>query len=90
MPDSHPRTRALYLRLGTSALINRAAPGNKTSYISALSPDTPVTAFERDARRFKTLEKMLDTAHCKNVERVQGDFTQSKPNDAKWAGVTHM
>lgn len=68
----------------------RAAPGNKTSYISALSPHTPVTAFERDPRRFKTLEKMLDVAHCKNVERVQGDFTQSRPMEDKWAGVTHM
>lgn len=67
-----------------------AAPGNKTSYISALSPKTPVTAFERDARRFKTLEKMLDKAECKNVKRVQGDFTQSDPMDAKWRGITHM
>jgi putative methyltransferase len=49
-----------------------------------------VTAFERDARRFKTLEKMLDTANCKNVTRVQGDFTQSKPTNNEWSGVTHM
>ena len=70
--------------------MDSAAPGNKTSYISALSPKTPVTAFERDPRRYKTLEKMLDTAQCKNVQRVQGDFTQSRPTDEQWAGVTHM
>lgn len=48
-----------------------AAPGNKTSFLSAIfqqnSDDSSVIAFEQDKHRFKTLERMLQTAGCKST-----------------------
>ncbi|GHJ87754.1 hypothetical protein NliqN6_4156 [Naganishia liquefaciens] len=66
-----------------------AAPGNKTSFISALMGNRgKVHAFERSHQRYKTLQKMLDRAGCKNVEARRGDFLESKPED--FANVTRI
>ncbi|KAJ9121711.1 hypothetical protein QFC22_002331 [Naganishia vaughanmartiniae] len=66
-----------------------AAPGNKTSFISALmGNEGKVHAFERSHQRFKTLEKMLARASCKNVAAKRADFLESKPGD--FAKVTRI
>ena len=68
-----------------------AAPGNKTSYISALMGNAgKVHAFERSEGRYKTLEKMLGRAGCSNVTPRRADFLDSKPNDKEFAKVTRM
>jgi len=59
-----------------------AAPGNKTSYLSALMRNSgKLHAFERSHNRFKTLQKMLARASCKNVEPVRADFLDSDPQE---------
>lgn len=68
-----------------------AAPGNKTSYISALMRNNgKVFAFERNRRRFGTLQQMLDKANCRNVEPILGDFLSVDPLDTRFNGVTHI
>ncbi|KAG8740795.1 hypothetical protein FRC10_003904 [Ceratobasidium sp. 414] len=55
-----------------------AAPGNK------------IFAFERNKRRFETLEQMVRKAGCENVEPVLGDFLAQDPGDSRFAKVTHI
>jgi putative methyltransferase len=47
-------------------------------------------AFERDRKRFTTLEMMLAKAKCTNVQLLNVDFLTANPEDPKYAGVTHM
>ena len=69
--------------------LTSAAPGNKTTYISALMHNQgQVHAFERSHARFKTLEKMLERAGCVNVKAQRADFMESKPKDHE--NVTRM
>ncbi|EPX70822.1 rRNA methyltransferase [Schizosaccharomyces octosporus yFS286] len=67
-----------------------AAPGNKTTHLAALFPDSKIFAFERDSQRVKTLQKMVDISGAQNVEIIHGDFTHSDPMDPKFANVTHI
>ncbi|KAH8831525.1 S-adenosyl-L-methionine-dependent methyltransferase [Flagelloscypha sp. PMI_526] len=68
-----------------------AAPGNKTSHLSALMKGQgKVFAFELDRKRFGTLQKMLDKAQCTNVEPINLDFLTVDPKDSKYQGVTHI
>ncbi|KAJ1307578.1 hypothetical protein OPQ81_001675 [Rhizoctonia solani] len=68
-----------------------AAPGNKTSHISALMGNKGrVLAFERNKRRYKTLQDMLLKANCWNVEPILGDFLEQDPMDERFKGVTHI
>ncbi|KAF8604281.1 S-adenosyl-L-methionine-dependent methyltransferase [Ceratobasidium sp. AG-I] len=68
-----------------------AAPGNKTSHISALMGNKgKVFAFERNKRRFDTLEQMLARAKCKNVEPILTDFLSVNPLDTRFRKVSHM
>ncbi|KAI9637535.1 putative nucleus protein [Dioszegia hungarica] len=67
-----------------------AAPGNKTSYMSALAPAASITAFERDAKRYQTLETMLRKGECRNVKAIQGDFLESDPTGSEWRTVTRI
>lgn len=68
-----------------------AAPGNKTTHLSALMNNMGrVVAFEKDKRRFATLEKMVSKAGCKNVETNCQDFLQVQPSDPAFSQVTHI
>lgn len=61
-----------------------SAPGNKTTFASALMHNKGVIyAFERDKARFKTLEETLKRAGCKNVKTQCKDFLSVKPEDYK-------
>lgn len=83
--------REFPLRSIGKMLMSRAAPGNKTSYISALMGNTgKVHAFERSEGRYKTLEKMLGRAGCSNVIPRRADFLDSNPNDKEFAKVDRM
>ncbi|KAJ7086076.1 S-adenosyl-L-methionine-dependent methyltransferase [Mycena belliarum] len=68
-----------------------AAPGNKTTHMSALMRNMgKLYAFERDRKRFGTLTMMLSKAGCKNVEPVNLDFLTVDPLDPKFAQATHI
>ncbi|WVQ81871.1 hypothetical protein IAT38_003998 [Cryptococcus sp. DSM 104549] len=68
-----------------------AAPGNKTSYVSALMGNRgKLHAFERSPNRFKTLEKMLAKAKCENVNAQRADFTDSNPEAEEFGNVTRI
>lgn len=47
-------------------------------------------AFERDRKRFMTLQSMLSKAGCKNTETLNVDFTSIEPTDHNYSRVTHM
>ncbi|KAJ7242784.1 S-adenosyl-L-methionine-dependent methyltransferase [Mycena haematopus] len=68
-----------------------AAPGNKTTHLSALMRNMgKLYAFERDRKRFGTLTMMVSRAGCKNVEPVNSDFLTVDPLDPELAKVTHI
>lgn len=49
-----------------------------------------ITAFERDKKRFQTLNFMLERAGATNVVAKNRDFTTVDPLDPEYANVTHM
>jgi len=68
-----------------------AAPGNKTTHLSALlSTSGRITALERDKFRFRTLQKMVSQAGCKNVKTIKTDFLSIPPDDEAYSKVSHI
>ncbi|KAI9512987.1 S-adenosyl-L-methionine-dependent methyltransferase [Russula earlei] len=81
-PPAHP---------GCVIIDATAAPGNKTSHLSALMGNQgKIFALERDRKRYGTLKTMLARAGCGNVEALNLDFLSTNPNDEKYARVTHI
>ncbi|KAI8064524.1 S-adenosyl-L-methionine-dependent methyltransferase [Gongronella butleri] len=68
-----------------------AAPGNKTSHLSALLKNTGrIWAFDLDQRRLNTLKKLTSKAGCKNIDAIHGSFLDAVPTDAKYADVEYF
>ncbi|KAH8118130.1 S-adenosyl-L-methionine-dependent methyltransferase [Phellopilus nigrolimitatus] len=78
-------------RADTHVIDATAAPGNKTTLLSALMRGLGrLYAFERDEKRFGILRKMLAKARCGNVEPTNADFLSVNPMDEKYARVSHI
>lgn len=78
------------------ALDATAAPGNKTTHLSALMQGQgTLTALERAPQRYKTLVRMLDRAgssskHGGNVNPKSKDFLSLDPEDEECAKIRYM
>lgn len=56
---------------GAHAIDACAAPGNKTSHLSALMKNTgKIWAFDLDSRRLELLKKLTNKAGCKSTSDV--------------------
>ncbi|CAO3636900.1 unnamed protein product [Mucor fragilis] len=76
---------------GAHAIDACAAPGNKTSHLSALMKNTgKIWAFDLDSRRLELLKKLTNKAGCKNITPVHGSFLETNPEDAQFANVEYL
>ncbi|KAI8146816.1 S-adenosyl-L-methionine-dependent methyltransferase [Fennellomyces sp. T-0311] len=77
--------------LNVHAIDACAAPGNKTSHLSALMKNTGrIWAFDLDARRLDLLKRMTGKAGCKNISAVHGSFLEVDPADPQYAKVEYF
>ncbi|RKO92155.1 S-adenosyl-L-methionine-dependent methyltransferase [Blyttiomyces helicus] len=68
-----------------------AAPGNKTSHLSAIMQNTgKIRAFDMDKRRLQTLIKLSGRAGCKNIEPILGSFLDADPTDPQFKNVEYI
>ncbi|CAE7649566.1 NSUN5 [Symbiodinium microadriaticum] len=68
-----------------------AAPGSKTSQLAAMMCNQgTIYAFDRDARRLKTMTSLLEQRHVTCVEAREKDFLQVSTRDPKYSNVTHF
>ncbi|KAI8925045.1 S-adenosyl-L-methionine-dependent methyltransferase [Entophlyctis helioformis] len=68
-----------------------AAPGNKTSHLSAIIGNTgTIYAFDKDRTRLDTLVRLTTRAGCTNIRAVFGSFLDASPTDPKYAKVEYI
>ncbi|CEI91699.1 hypothetical protein RMCBS344292_05982 [Rhizopus microsporus] len=68
-----------------------AAPGNKTSHLSALMKNTgKIWAFDLDSRRLGLLKRLTGKAGCKNITPIHGSFLEADPNDPQYSQVEYL
>ncbi|CAB4440544.1 unnamed protein product [Rhizophagus irregularis] len=68
-----------------------AAPGNKTSHLSAVMKNTgKIWAFDLDKKRLRLLEKLTQKAGCKNIEAIHKSFLDVNPLDERYSKVEYI
>nr|XP_002131278.1 probable 28S rRNA (cytosine-C(5))-methyltransferase [Ciona intestinalis] len=68
-----------------------AAPGNKTSHLSAIMNNTgKLFAIDRSSERIEVMKKQLKKASVKNCEVINSDFLILKPTDEKFKQVEYI
>ncbi|RHZ70851.1 hypothetical protein Glove_265g15 [Diversispora epigaea] len=68
-----------------------AAPGNKTSHLSAIMQNTgKIWAFDLDKNRLKLLKTLTEKAGCKNIEAIHESFLEANPLDPKYSRVEYI
>ncbi|CAG8509248.1 4898_t:CDS:2 [Scutellospora calospora] len=68
-----------------------AAPGNKTSHLSAIMKNTgKIWAFDLDKSRLNLLKKLTQKAGCKNIEAIHESFLDVDPLDQKYSSVGYI
>ncbi|KAI9092705.1 S-adenosyl-L-methionine-dependent methyltransferase [Phlyctochytrium arcticum] len=76
---------------GSQVIDGCAAPGNKTSHLSAIMQNTgKIIAFDMDARRLDILRKMTGRAGCKNIEPILGNFLDMEPSDSRFIDTEYI
>ncbi|CDH60592.1 s-adenosyl-l-methionine-dependentmethyltransferase [Lichtheimia corymbifera JMRC:FSU:9682] len=77
--------------LNVHAIDACAAPGNKTSHLSALMKNTGrIWAFDLDARRLDLLKRLTGKAGCSNINPVHGSFLDVNPDDPEYKKVEYF
>ena len=76
---------------GSKVIDACAAPGNKTSHLSAIMNNTgKIYAFDLDSSRLELMRTMLTKAGVTNCEILQSDFLKVFTKNPKYAQVTHI
>ncbi|KAH6576765.1 hypothetical protein BASA62_001216 [Batrachochytrium salamandrivorans] len=76
---------------GSIAIDACAAPGNKTSHLSAIMENTgKIYAFDKDRVRLDTLQKLTGRAGCTNIIPQFGSFLDVDPLDPQFSNVEYF
>ena len=68
-----------------------AAPGNKTSHLSAIMENTgKIFAVDMDRKRLDTLDRLTEKAGCTNITSMNCSFLDIDPNEKKFSKVEYM
>ncbi|KAI5190392.1 25S rRNA (cytosine2278-C5)-methyltransferase [Nematocida minor] len=51
-----------------------AAPGNKTTHLAMISPESKIYAIEKDMDRYKILREMVEKSGAENIVSINADF----------------
>eukprot|EP00112_Aurelia_sp_Birch-Aquarium-sp1_P017743 Seg415.2 transcript_id=Seg415.2/GoldUCD/mRNA.D3Y31 product="putative 28S rRNA" protein_id=Seg415.2/GoldUCD/D3Y31 len=76
----------------TSTVIDAcAAPGNKTTHLSAIMNNQGnIFAFDLDPKRLKLMKQQLEVAGTDNVEALHQDFLKASPEDSRFKKVKYI